>query len=72
VFIFHGIPWWNWALQLFGLVSSYIGAVMNSRLDVRGFYVWLFSNSVLLVLHVIAGCGLLWHKLEHLSAHSPC
>jgi len=56
---FHGLPWWNWALQGLSLVSSYAGAELNSRMDIRGFYVWLCSNLTLLVLHIASGLWLL-------------
>ena len=55
----HGLPWWNWALQGAGLVSSYLGAELNSRMDIRGFYIWLASNVTLVVLHAASGLWLL-------------
>jgi len=56
---FHGLPWWNWTLQGIGVVASYVGAELNARLDIRGFYVWLFSNVVLFALHAASGLWLL-------------
>ena len=56
---FYGVPWWNWLLQAIGLVSSYAGAELNSRLDFRGFYIWIFSNIVLFVLHATSALWLL-------------
>ena len=53
------LPWWNWALQTLGLVTSYGGAELNSRMDIRGFYVWMFSNIVLFVLHATFGLWVL-------------
>jgi hypothetical protein len=53
------LPWWNWTLQALGLVSSYAGAELNSRMDIRGFYVWMFSNIVLFVLHAASGLWVL-------------
>jgi len=49
------LPWWHWALQALVLLSAYLGAELNSRAQVRGFQVWLFSNVVSLVLHVASG-----------------
>jgi hypothetical protein len=56
---FHGLPWWNWALQGVGLVTSYVGAELNSRMNVRGFQVWMASNVCLFVLHAISSLWLL-------------
>jgi hypothetical protein len=56
---FHGLPWWNWALQAIGVSTSYAGAVLNARLDVRGFYIWFFSNVTLFLLHALTGLWLL-------------
>lgn len=53
------LPWWNWTLQALGLLSSYVGAELNSRMDIRGFYVWILSNIVLLVLHAASGLWVL-------------
>lgn len=55
----HGLPWWNWVLQIVGISMSYFGAILNTRMDIRGFYVWLFSNTILLILHAVAGLWLL-------------
>ena len=49
------LPWWNWALQIVGLVSSYVGAELNARMRVQGFHVWLLANVVLFVVHVSSG-----------------
>jgi hypothetical protein len=49
------LPWGNWGLQAAGVVSSYVGAELNSRLDIRGFRIWLFSNVLLFVLHALSG-----------------
>jgi len=56
---FHGLPWWNWALQTIGVCSSYLGAELNSRMDVRGFHIWMFSNLCLLILHAVSGLWVL-------------
>ncbi len=53
--IWARLPWWNWSLQLLGLVSSYIGAELNARRQVQGFYVWLLANVALFVVHVASG-----------------
>jgi nicotinamide riboside transporter PnuC len=55
----QGLPWWNWALQGAGLASSYVGAELNSRLDIRGFHVWIISNVTLVVVHAVSGLWLL-------------
>lgn len=49
------LPWWNWTLQGVGIVTSYAGAVLNARLNVKGFYVWLISNVTLFTLHAYSG-----------------
>ena len=51
----HSLPWWNWALQVIGLLASYVGAEMNARMRVEGFYVWLLANVTLFAVHVSAG-----------------
>lgn len=56
---FRDVPMWNWALQAVALVASAVGAEMNARLNIRGFYVWLFSNVVLAVLHAATGLWVL-------------
>ena len=53
------VPLWNWALQAVGLTTAYIGAELNARQRVEGFYVWLASNVVLGVLHAATGLWLL-------------
>ncbi len=50
-----GVPWWSWVLQAIGVASSYVGAELNARMRVEGFYVWLVSNLVLLIVHVTSG-----------------
>jgi hypothetical protein len=56
---FYGLPWWNWCLQGVGVSLSYAGAVLNARLDIRGFRIWLISNVALFVLHAFSGLWLL-------------
>jgi nicotinamide riboside transporter PnuC len=53
------VPAWNWALQGVGLVTAYVGAELNARMRLSGFYLWLVSNVVLAVLHGLAGLWLL-------------
>ena len=55
----HGLPWWNWVLQASGMALAYLGAELNSRLDAKGFRVWIAANIVLFVLHLISGLLLL-------------
>lgn len=54
------VPMWNWALQGIGLITAYVGADLNSRLRISGFYVWLASNITLAVLHAATGLWLLF------------
>jgi hypothetical protein len=56
----HGLPAWNWALQCVGIVCAYVGAELNSRLDVRGFHLWLFANVALFVVHTWSGLWVLY------------
>ncbi|MGC8731877.1 MAG: hypothetical protein ACP5RC_06420, partial [Halothiobacillaceae bacterium] len=50
------LPWWNWALQILGLVSSYyIGAELNTPMRVQGFYVWLLAHLALFAVHLSSG-----------------
>jgi hypothetical protein len=55
----HGLPWWNYLLQASGMALAYLGAELNSRLDARGFRVWIAANMALFVLHLISGLVLL-------------
>ncbi len=50
-----GVPWWSWVLQAIGVAASYVGAELNARMRIEGFYVWLVANAVLLVVHVSSG-----------------
>lgn len=54
-----GLPWWNWLLQAIGITLAYLGAELNSRLDVRGFFLWMAANLVLFMVHVTSGLVLL-------------
>ena len=54
------VPLWNWALQAVGLTTAYIGAELNARQRIEGFYVWLASNVALGVLHAATGLRLLF------------
>ena len=56
---FQGHPWWNWVLQVVSLVFSYAGAELNSRLDVKGFRVWIAANVAWFLVHVTSGLALL-------------
>ena len=53
------LPWWNWTLQIVGLVASYLGAELNARKRVTGFYVWLVANVVLFCVHCASGIWIL-------------
>lgn len=53
------LPWWNWALQIVGLSGSFLGALLNTRLDIRCFYVWRVSTFALLVIHAVSGLWVL-------------
>ncbi len=55
----HTLTWWNWTLQGIGLVTSYLGAELNSRRDIRGFHLWLLSNAALVIVHAVSGLWLL-------------
>lgn len=55
----HGLPWWDWLLQGVAVVLAYGGAEMNSRLDIRGFKVWVAANIALFILHVTSGLAIL-------------
>lgn len=55
----HDLPWWNWLLQGVGVVLAYVGAELNSRLDIRGFKVWIAANIALFILHVTSGLAIL-------------
>lgn len=54
-----GAPVWNWLLQAIGMVSAYVGAELNARMRIAGFYLFLVSNVALAVLHAVAGLWLL-------------
>jgi nicotinamide riboside transporter PnuC len=54
---FEAVPAWSWALQAVGLVTAYVGAELNARRRIDGFYVWLASNVALAILH---GASHLW------------
>jgi hypothetical protein len=53
------LPWWNWVLQGIGFAVSYAGAEFNSRLDIKGFHLWLVANVTLLLVHMISGLAIL-------------
>ena len=53
------LPWWNWLLQGIALGLAYVGAELNSRLDIRGFGVWIAANITLCALHVASGLAIL-------------
>ena len=55
----HGLSGWNWALQCVGSVCSYVGAEFNSKLHVRGFYLWLLANVALCIVHAWSGLWVL-------------
>jgi hypothetical protein len=55
----HDLPAWNWALQGIGLITSYIGAELNSRMRVSGFYIWMVANLSLAIVHAASGLWLL-------------
>jgi hypothetical protein len=54
-----GLPLWNWILQAAGLITSYIGAELNSRAKRSGFAVWISSNVILGTIHAASGLWLL-------------
>jgi len=54
-----GLPWWNWALQFAGAVCAFGGAVLNARLKIQGFYLWITANVLLCIVHAAAGLWLL-------------
>lgn len=55
----HGLPLWNWALQVAGLVLAYSGAELNARQSPRGFQLWIGSNLVLGAVHLVTGLWIL-------------
>jgi nicotinamide riboside transporter PnuC len=56
---FNAVPAWNWALQGVGLLTAYVGAELNTRMKISGFYVWLVSNVTLAALHAATSLWLL-------------
>jgi nicotinamide riboside transporter PnuC len=56
---FSEIPFWNWALQLVAVSTSFVGAHLNARQDVRGFHIWILSNAILLAVHIGSGLWVL-------------
>jgi nicotinamide riboside transporter PnuC len=56
---YQGHPWWSWLLQGIGVVLAYSGAELNSRLNVRGFSLWIAANVALFLVHVTSGLALL-------------
>lgn len=56
---FYAVPIWNWVLQFVGLCMAYVGAELNARQRISGFYLWIASNFVLGVLHAASGLWLL-------------
>lgn len=56
---FNAVPAWNWALQAVGLLTAYVGAELNTRMKISGFYVWLASNVTLAALHAATSLWLL-------------
>lgn len=56
---FNAVPAWNWALQAVGLLTAYVGAELNTRMKISGFYVWLVSNVTLAALHAATSLWLL-------------
>lgn len=55
----YGLPGWDWALQCVGIVSSYVGAELNAKLNVRGFHLWLLANVALCIVHAWSGLWIL-------------
>lgn len=53
------VPTWNWGLQGLGVITGYIGAEMNARMRIEGFFLRLVSNVALGVLHALTGLWLL-------------
>lgn len=49
---FESVPAWSWTLQAVGLATAYVGAELNARRRVEGFYVWIASNVALGALHI--------------------
>lgn len=56
----EAVPWWNWSLQILGLLTSYVGAELNARQRVEGFHFWIVGNVSLAVLHAASA---LWALL---------
>lgn len=56
----NGTPLWNWALQAIGVLTAYIGAELNARGKIAGFPVWMVSNLVLAIIHIVSGLWLLF------------
>jgi hypothetical protein len=53
------VPAWNWGLQGLGVVTGYVGAELNARMRIEGFFLWLVSNVALGLLHAFTGQWLL-------------
>lgn len=79
---FHGITWWVWMLQFFGVVLSLIAADMNSRMNIYCFYLWSAAGLMMLVVHVTADLWLLivmdilylninYRAIKRWSVHRP-
>jgi len=49
---YSDVPLWNRLLQLAAVSTSVVAAVLNARQDVRGFHLWIVSNSVLFAVHI--------------------
>lgn len=45
-------------MTIFGIITTVLavcGVVLNNRLDIRCFYVWMVSNVISTIIHIISG-----------------
>lgn len=52
---FEGIPTWSWILQSIAIFTQFLGAELNARLKINGFYVLMIANITLAIIHIISG-----------------
>jgi len=56
---FEGVPAWSWALQVVAVITQFLGAELNARLKISGFYILMIANLTLFVIHITAGLWLI-------------
>lgn len=48
---FEAVPAWSWCLQFISLISQFVGAELNARRKIVGFYILMFANITLIIIH---------------------